>query len=102
MRRTQDRLPTHKLSGEMALDSQGRVLRRPHFLTRSEHDREMTNAAKLWAGVVTHETGNVNAERNKVRLLTEKLNNPVLIPIYPKIVVRKRLHWMVKRLIQIT
>lgn len=101
MRSTQDRVPTHRLSGDLALDSHGRVLRRPHFLTRKEHDQEMIKAAQMWAGVVIQETGNVNAERDKVRLLTEKLNNPVLIPIYPKIVVRKRLHGLVRRFVKI-
>lgn len=101
MRSTQDRLATHQLSGEMALDSQGRVLRRPHFLTKREHDQEMTKTAQMWSGMVIRETEKVDAEREKVRLLTEKLDNPVLVPIYPKIVARKRLHGLVRRFVKI-
>lgn len=38
MKSQQDSIPTHALTGEMALDNHGRVLRKPNFLTKEEHD----------------------------------------------------------------
>lgn len=95
MRSTQDRVPSHRLSGEMALDSQGRVLRRPHFLTRREHEEMMASSIESYRQLLA-------AEREKANSLTFGKPISVAIVDHPQIFVRRRLHWLTKLLIQIT
>lgn len=52
MRSRQDNIPTHRLKGQMALDSQGRVLRKPHFLTREEYDAALVQQRDYYTKLI--------------------------------------------------
>lgn len=93
MKSTQDRIPSYRLGNELALDAQGRVLRRPHFLTMREHQDAMRMEAANWAGAV-------EVEKRKTRSLAEmKIDN--IVVIHPRIFCRSKLQWLVKLCITI-
>lgn len=90
MKSSQDHIPTYRLGDELALDAQGRVLRRPHFLTTREHQDAMRMSATAWVRLITEE------KRKTHRLIVE---SPVTTR--PRILCRSRLHWLLKRFIKI-
>lgn len=114
MKSQQDQILTHQLPKEMALDSHGRVLRRPFFVTKEEHDLALhantkANVRLLMAQrekVLAAESRATEAEAiaveacTKLRDLAEVTINNVVI-VEPSIFVRRRFHRVVRWLIRV-
>src|SRR3954453_11478883 len=103
MRSAQDRIPTHRLSAnEMALDSQGRVLHRPYFVTKEEHEQALIDERRGWARMMAIERERTRAAELKVTELSETPPRiEVISTVWPKIRARKRLHWVLRGIAKI-
>jgi len=91
MQSQQDRIPTHQLGKEMALDSQGRVLRRPYFVTKSEHDAEVTNLRRQI----------VDLANRPPKIMETMVPVTISYRKYPEMRCRRRLQFLVRRLVKI-
>lgn len=101
MKSGQDRIPTHALGDVMAVDSHGRVLRKPHFLTMAEHEAHAQAQSNAWTDVLMAERRKVQeAEAKYAQLLFAKTVSIEIVD-NPKILARKRLHWMVRWLVRV-
>lgn len=107
MKSQQDRILTHQLQKEMALDSHGRVLCRPYFVTKEEHDAEIhaQNLANVWLLMaqrkrVQKAEATAMEACTRLRDLAEVTINNVVI-VEPRILARKRLHWVVRWIVRV-
>lgn len=121
MRTMQDGVPTELLPKQMALDAHGRVLRRPYFLTKEEHERVLQKTSATLVSMV-------DTERRKKAALSgamadlivenEELNHEItqlriehgtlvaakiggVIKLRQPIICRARFHWLLRWLIKI-
>lgn len=108
MKTSQDNVPTHRLGERLALDNQGRVLRKPHFLTRPEHEAIVDEKERAWSGVLMAERAKVQEAEAKYRELDQQYSlvlfsktTSIEIVDPPKIFARRRLHWMVRWLVRV-
>lgn len=92
MKSSQDWVPTEQLGSESALDSQGRILRRPYFLTIEEHDAEMLRAISVFDRLMKEE---------REAKASPFVYGKATLTISPRVRCRKRLRWLVKWLIRI-
>jgi len=93
----QDRVPTHCLGETMALDSQGRVLRKPFFFTKEEHEAEIRTQTQVSTRLITTERAQRRAAVNQYLDLLEEMERKRA----PHIFVRRRLHGVVRWLIRV-
>lgn len=107
MKSQQDQILTHQLPKEMALDSQGRVLRRPFFVTKEEHDAAIHATTKANMRLLMAQRAKVQeAEAIAVEACTRlrdlaDLTITGVIVVEPRILARKRLHWMARWLVRV-
>jgi hypothetical protein len=100
MRSKQDRIPTHRLKGALALDGQGRVLREPHFVTREQHDTILEGVVYGWKQMLAMQEEETKAALRAAKRVAEMQIEDVVI-VEPMIFARKRLHWLVRWLISV-
>lgn len=112
MKSSQDHIPTHELGDELALDAQGRVLRRPHFFLAAEAEEEIRRTNQIWAELLMSERNKVQEAESRAqtaeavaRRLTDRKIDDVVLGIMtfvaPKYMVRKRFHWVLRWLIRV-
>lgn len=88
----------------MAMDSHGRVLRAPHFVTREEHDvllEQVVNGWRALMQVKEQETARLQAELQRERQKVDMLIEERLEISITRIFVRQRLHRVVRWLIRV-
>lgn len=101
MKSSQDRIPTYQLSNKgMALDSQGRVLRKPHFLTKEEHDASQRQVVEGWKELLRLQELETATARENTRVVSEMKIDGIVV-VHTKVMARKRLHWMVRWLVRL-
>ena len=101
MKSAQDSIPNTMLGSKMATDNRGRVLRKPHFLTREEHVAIVDEHERAWSDILMAERAKYQELDRQYSLVLLSKTTSIEIVDPPKISARKRFHWILRWLIRV-